>query len=1012
MPAADRENVWNSFNGRPISRAEAGALREVKLSRGTSKGGNGIKNRVATAGGKYDRRTTPALQYASDISWSTSRETEDSTSLHSADNSISKLSVSSMISQRQHPVGETTLENGRSGSDENTTARLAGEETRDKSHTGSSFEPGSLSTSHNCIRTRPRRVRESRRTKTSDEPGRLSHPDRRTQQDPATPCWDINISVPPSSPPTTPRSEPNLNEDLQGAQGPRSSQCTSIPPVNGVAPFAGVDMGSSAFRLRCEADADDVLRAMIRLSKSIEDPADDPNGCNQPRCKAFLTGGRNGEGGRGTFRGLPSSRAETGKRRRGLSRGNTPAIKIRCRVQDTNVASGSAEVTNALDVEGRMLRSEGEVGVRRPRQRERRARAAARYAIDTDRRRSELSAPLGPALGGVVKRKEFTISESQSAPGLGPRRSGGGHSDAPLNKHLSSSGLARASSSHSVLSTTSRLPSTASFALISDSSSQPIAERRSNKRQRGSSRSGDNRNGSGPDQTQKSEAPSPTIPVVHGAQSTNGNKKKGLAKICNSHRTRNNTVSSVGQTLALDAAETDTTLDDNYGSDSDKTTGEEMSVIIASVTKSVASVISAPEVDGPLPLSEEGQQPPSFVEVVEEMDTAKAIGAQSFPSPTESPAGHVLGSLAMPDDDTSTHGGQGISGASGEQKRCFNPATMGERGNNSSGIEAAAISSAASNSGAETTKLSSTRQHRDGQELAGERKAGQLSRSNGKPIGAETNVESEKLTPPAMPSVLTTSCSRGEEISPVDGEGTLRAVGDEGKDGIGSTQAADVCKSESAVFPTASAVNTGEREGAKGISRDEKESRKIPLKSAQNSEGSPHSQGSVSSQSTKRSIGSSGSRIASKQQAGGKKQSGSRTDQTCGQGASVVESSPISEKFPILGKGARSPGRRSVSQLRLSRAADAKKPRCSVTGKGLDTGDESLPAVGGGGGRGVGRQSRTGAVSKKGDGVVAQEIKVHRRPARVESTDLQTTTEALTTHHLTVDELLKVLRKL
>eukprot|EP00903_Cladosiphon_okamuranus_P014275 g13258.t1 len=34
-------------------------------------------------------------------------------------------------------------------------------------------------------------------------------------------------------------------------------------------------------------------------------------------------------------------------------------------------------------------------------------------------------------------------------------------------------------------------------------------------------------------------------------------------------------------------------------------------------------------------------------------------------------------------------------------------------------------------------------------------------------------------------------------------------------------------------------------------------------------------------------------------------------------------------------------------------------------------------------------------------------IKVHSRPARVESKDLQTTTEALTTHHLTVDELLK-----
>lgn len=52
---------------------------------------------------------------------------------------------------------------------------------------------------------------------------------------------------------------------------------------------------------------------------------------------------------------------------------------------------------------------------------------------------------------------------------------------------------------------------------------------------------------------------------------------------------------------------------------------------------------------------------------------------------------------------------------------------------------------------------------------------------------------------------------------------------------------------------------------------------------------------------------------------------------------------------------------------------------------------------------------RTGAAGKKGeDDVGLKKILIHTRPQKVESKDLETTTEALTTHHLSIDELLQV----
>lgn len=88
--------------------------------------------------------------------------------------------------------------------------------------------------------------------------------------------------------------------------------------------------------------------------------------------------------------------------------------------------------------------------------------------------------------------------------------------------------------------------------------------------------------------------------------------------------------------------------------------------------------------------------------------------------------------------------------------------------------------------------------------------------------------------------------------------------------------------------------------------------------------------------------------------------------------------------------------------------ADVKDSRVSKINEERDrhSGDGKLPPVEH---DPTHERNRTGAAGKKGeDDVGLKRILVHTRPQRIESKDLETTTEALMAHHLSVDELLQV----
>eukprot|EP00752_Nemacystus_decipiens_P009941 g8865.t1 len=82
-------------------------------------------------------------------------------------------------------------------------------------------------------------------------------------------------------------------------------------------------------------------------------------------------------------------------------------------------------------------------------------------------------------------------------------------------------------------------------------------------------------------------------------------------------------------------------------------------------------------------------------------------------------------------------------------------------------------------------------------------------------------------------------------------------------------------------------------------------------------------------------------------------------------------------------------------------AEENDKPTAMMSSENVSK-PHKLPHISGAGG------GRNKAAGVAGENTAQHAIKVYSRPARMESKDLQTTTEALTTHHLTIDELLKV----
>ena len=123
---------------------------------------------------------------------------------------------------------------------------------------------------------------------------------------------------------TTPPSEFEFEGDDSPARlglGTRACELPSIPPVSLLAPSSGLGMVESAFHLRGEADADNVLRAMMRLSKSMDEIPNEPRRYNRKKQReTHISGGE-------AIAKIKSSGAARDRAAGGLIKGAAPAIK-------------------------------------------------------------------------------------------------------------------------------------------------------------------------------------------------------------------------------------------------------------------------------------------------------------------------------------------------------------------------------------------------------------------------------------------------------------------------------------------------------------------------------------------------------------------------------------------------------------------------------------------------------------------------------------------------------------
>lgn len=1110
----ERYRAWKVFERRPISRAEAKALREVRISRG-------IRNRTPGSGAGSTGGGESAQDYSSSCSASTSLgTTEDNISLLSsvADNS-SDMPIATVPSSLGRAIREKEVRSEKSwmptdGDIENAINNIyvpsstgGGQHKhlrRSKSEQGPSLSP--------CLGNVALRSRDyystaqhqQRRLKGGRIDGREKHKsgalqDRtssgvapkttRTLNNGRDDDGDWSTASSAAVGTITPSNAPELRSDQKGGvpgdilnvglrlRGVRSGGGGLSPMLNdsppsekasAATPSSGIDLNFSSesiFRLNSEADADGVMRAMVRLTST-------------PSLGTGKPGSRILSPADGIFGSI--------------CRGNTPGIKSGSRSGQTDFFGGSPLEggETAFDVGGLTLQSTGGARSRQAlfRQEEKRVVASDRGRVDDNKIDISGSRPTpiqgrrgnepAAAAAGQSKSTPSKLSKAGSLESFVSLNSGGGEGhgggaggrnsvqscvqtstsaeferNRPLRSSITVSSVSVTSQQKTISTSGNTVGDACGFDLNSESNvsneiTRGVASRSGIVTAGGKRGRPSRQNQQRPARTKAAlaheQSGTPSASGVRGgcklfkdfSKSNISTGKTADGNGPSTRREKKKTIQSLWQdgSRALDESG-DRARDDVIGSyddgddGDDKTTGEQMSAIIAGVTREAAESVASPGgiSTANTPLIPEGLSGPS---------SSTQVPQRSPPPATErvhltQPSGVVR--ISMTGRNTS----ENIS----IDHRNNPTANVHEIRRNTETVEGREIGAFSSTvlDGA-SPRLSPT---------LGRSSSHYLKQAEGGNTTTGRNGAAETLALPgitdsitiAEPLALTSSsggggCSGGgrEEDGPEDVSGASRAggavVSTKGEPGRAVTAAAGGPTSPEAFASRAIAPgrnsgarttekqeNTGKSRGdaivpEKGKGLSNRSSRSVGGKVMETEAGSPSSSVStVSSRKSNRS-GNSSVRGSRSTKPGKQRLDTEKSSSTARKGARTEElktrngdtAAPSTEaSLPLLVQqretAAVSGGVQRDPQQHTPAGEEIQGGRAGDGSEIART--KQLPRVIGAAG---GRRKASVAAGK----TAKQAMKVHSRPERVESQDLGITTEALITHHISMDDLLKV----
>lgn len=796
------------------------------------------------------------------------------------------------------------------------------------------------------------------------------------------------------------------------------------PPQTLPAPFLGLGLGESAFNLSGEADADAVLRAMMRLSNDSTFHADTPltagdgSSKKRHRQKAFLTdmgkrmsGGRESTGGVAAVPRRASSASRAGMGRTGaLSRGSTPAVRYRHQSLDaTGIIAPNKTAGVLLDIEGRTLLLEGEVQPIGHRSRNSNRVSSAEENVSQSVIRRPAVGLLGSA-GRVQEQKRVngivTLSESVSASGLSPAGSstgGGGRISRPsLEEHFSSVGLTRSSSSYSAVSTTSNLPSGSlnKFGSESISQAQSSHQAKPTEARRGRSRSIVDRPST---QSDSSGVRSTRAPLGHAetSSSVSSRVRQRGREMCTQ------AMPGKGQEETEGRVVPDRMTPPAAWSKS----GDKTASVTAEHSKSSEMILSSVlTCEDEVTRNKTTDTPHSHRATVSPFISSDAAELTRG-EPDAKRADEVSSGLNSTANrrDRQRAGGNGVEDQNGINATS-NSAHLAV-------VECSASITDIQPGGADNTK--SAQYQKD---------------------ATATNQDVEERTAkPKLPSIVSTrSETRDDTVIPDSATSPSPFGGGTNDDVVGQCNVTEDNKSRaSTVVSESSGIRSGGGNArnvesssaavtsvAGSASTAYKSSRRRQGTAPDGGEGSQGSLTSQESLAARSGIGSSSKRrlrgtepgdsISTRNAAdidGEASQAGVAT--TSRKGTVSVESSRddalprLPDRPRVVGPVG---GRGRDSRTPPPRVSDGKANRASFASDGLDgvVGAQRGGRTLGGGLEGSKRSGEGGADGGSGKGGSGRGIKVFSRPAKAESQDMLASVEALTTHHLSMDELLEV----
>ena len=1141
---SERKRVWASFERRPVSRAEARALREVRLSRG-------IRNGAWGAGAGFGGVREPAmgmalLEFSSDGSVSTSPGTAEDNASHvgSVSDNTSAMSVNTVSSSLRRPFSEPTHPQRRgkaptAGAESNTSSNVSAsssggheepKQPRSRSARPSPPSPEKKDVEVPGYSTEKQQVQCQRRGSTPHEiqrvyaaennlgssktaPGRSSHP---------TQCHGPGeVGADPMPTPSFPgKSAPPWARDLyQDANeevlpggllpgGVRSGGESSLPsPKNvplqkqesAIASTSGLGLGLSSeslFRLNGEADADDVLRAMVRLSSTPTTGTGEAHAEKMRPPSHHTSGGARGKRptasgsrSRGIAPAPPAPSAAPGRIEAGsygVCRGNTPGIKSgQGRTRNAVGSPSPNSEESMLDVEGRPFQSEARVRRDRLGSSLASERAgAARNGAPVESRNVERSGRKSAPQIGRRRRSShdkaraapdgqevFVLSESRSAPsGVyqwtkqralsqnidggsgdgGGDDAGGRASEESIIQALSSSGLTRQGSKSSLtVSSTNGAPQQPplsntnaiiiGFDARSESTDGASDELRRGTASRSEAAAAEGSRGRLRRQQQQRRPQATTKTSAHKKPGQLPVGDTGGGKPLSGSQTKvriNKARVSAGKTsgdrpTARSGKDSYTAVDvvDDGDCDSDVKTSRDLSEIIAGVTRDAAALVVPPRGDSTVdvpPTPAETRQPLSPTEDVlktaDSCSTAAIQQLQTSPSRKEEPLMTPTPGGVRTHSDRVNAAPSGANSTKREDKRRTNNRPEPEaEGRNARGADSGANgpSTAATSrlpggpspqdsSKAEKSSLHHPRQPIDVSATERNSATGKRPTSGITDVGTVAEIQAN-MTPGAG--------GGREEGSPATDDGTSRAGGL-----VVGTATLEPKHDRQDIPPRPSGdkgkLRSDERSSqeGKGVLSGSR-NRNNGERTTGSGGGSPSSQGSgASSRGSKHGdrnarggpFPETGQTIFEEDQESGSisrssnPAEGARThDDVSGTDTRTGVSLPLLDKSDKPETMAAASGAQQDTRKHSPIVEEDDKP-AAMSGPENAVKPQKLPHISGAGG---GRSKTAGAAG----GTTAQHaIKVRTRPARLESKDLATTTEALTTHHLTVDELLQV----